>query len=304
MKILCTGGGGFIGSHLVDTLLFYGNKVVVIDNFSVGKRTNLPKHKDLTVIEGSILFDQEEHFKDIDIVFHLAAVTRPQESILDPILFEEVNVIGTLNVLNWCVKNKVKRFIFASSTALYGIQHNLPTPETAIPNPMSPYAVTKLTGEMYCELFYKLHGLEYNIVRPFNVYGSRQNPKGGYAAAVSKFIDNMIKGKKSEITGDGTQARDFIYVKDVAELFWILGCVTDTVNEVFNAGSEESTTINEIYDMISMIMGKNDIPNYIDPVYEPQQTMGNTSKAYLMCGWKAKTKLKDGLEETITEIRQ
>ena len=300
MKTLVTGGAGFIGSHLVRKLLGKGDRVVVVDNMCVGKMDNLPIHKNLTVYNADILDDIEEYFKDVDVVYHLAALTRPQESIIDPEEYIEVNVLGTLQVLEFSKRQKVKRVVFVSTTGIYGEQEILPMQETATPNPMSPYTLTKLMGEQYCQLYNKMYGLEYNIVRPFNVYGPRQSPNGGYAAAIPTFIDTLNKKEVPYITGDGKQSRDFIYVGDVADQM-ILMSKSKVNGEAFNAGSGESTSINDIYAMVCELMGTNTLPNHVEAVFEPSQTLGAIDKAEFMLGWKPKVSLEEGLKLTINE---
>lgn len=300
MKIIVTGGSGFIGSHLVERLLDDGHEVIVIDNLLVGKPQNLPINKNLQIHVYSVLDDIGQLFEGVGLVYHLAALTRPQESIVYPNETTLTNVLGTVSVLEHCRRYKVPRMVFMSSTSLYGAQDTLPTPETAQPNPMSPYALTKLIGEEYCKLYQKIYGLEVNCVRPFNVYGSRQSPNGGYASAVSKFIDLLSKGKQPYITGDGTQSRDFVYVADVVDLLVKAG-FSEVYGEVFNAGSGVSTSINEIYLIISKIMKRNIKPNYIDPVFEPMKTLGDMSKAKNLLDWEPKTNLLEGLRKTIEE---
>lgn len=296
MKCLVTGGCGFIGSHLVERLLKDGNQVVVIDDLSTGKLKNLPKgNSNLKFCNLSINDNIDKCFKGVDKVFHLAAKTRPQESIKDPSLYNYVNIEGTLNVLNNCVKHKIKRLVFISSSSLYGTQEKLPTSETASPISMSPYALTKLIGEQYCKLFERLYGLQSNYIRPFNVFGTRQNPSGGYAAAVCKFIDMLKKGKTPYITGDGKQTRDFIFVEDVVDLI-LLASESKVYGEAFNAGSETNISINNLYELISKLMNKEDIiPDYIDEVFEPRITLASMNKAKKLLGWKSKTTLIDGL---------
>jgi UDP-glucose 4-epimerase len=297
-NILCLGGAGFIGSHLVRKLLDRGDTVTVIDNMSVGKASNLPNHKNLRVQVADILDNIGSYYKGVDVVFHLAAQTRPQASILEPIETNIVNVNGTLKTLLHCRDNRVKRIVFTSTTGIYGDQEQLPTPETALPNPMSPYALSKLIGEQYCQLFETMYRQEFNICRPFNVYGERQSPSVGYAAAIPKFIDALSKGETPFITGDGTQSRDFIYVGDVVDQL-LLMATSEIHSETFNAGSGESTSINDIYRIISGIMGKNVKPDYVDPVFEPKQTLGAIDKAEYLLGWKPKYSLEEGLALTI-----
>lgn len=310
MKVLVTGGAGFIGSHLVRKLLDQGDRVIVVDNMSVGSAKNLPevpkyydknnKNYYLDIHTADILDNIGHLFKDVDIVYHLAGQTRPQTSILKPEETNLINVNGTLRVLMYCNQYKVKRVVFVSSTALYGTQEQLPTPETAIPNPMSPYALSKLIGEQYCQLFETMHRLEFNVCRPFNVYGARQSPNGAYASAVSSFIKCLNSGGKPFITGDGSQARDFIYVGDVVDQL-ILMATSEIRSEAFNAGSGESTSINDLYSIIAKIMGKKVKPDYVEPVFEPKQTLGDISKAKDLLDWSPKYSLEEGLKLTIKE---
>ncbi len=310
MKYMVLGGAGFIGSHLVDALLKefdshvtvidgHSNHITVIDDFSEGKYANLPHDPArLSVYDVSILKDVEHLFDGIDIVFHLAALTRPQWSIVYPEETNEVNVTGTLKVLQHSRDYGVKKFIFVSSSSLYGDQERFPTNEKDIPNPMCPYALTKLIGEQYCKLFEKLYGLQSNYIRPFNVYGTRMNPRGIYSGAVPKFIDLIKKGLTPTITGDGKQARDFIYVDDVVDLM-ISASKSKVSGEAFNAGSGKNISINDLFEMICKIMGKRVIPNHAPPVVEPGQTLADISKAKRMLGWEPKISLEEGLKRTV-----
>mgnify|MGYP001558791037 CR=1 FL=1 len=307
MNTLITGGAGFIGSHLVDRLLKEDNKItvidghssniVVIDNFSEGKYANLPKDPRLTVYDADILGDIGHLFKDIDIVFHMAALTRPQWSILYPFETDRVNTGGTIRVLEHSRDYKVKRVVFMSSSSLYG-ENVYPTTEEATPNPMCPYALTKLIGEQYCQIFEKLYGLEFNAIRPFNVYGSRMNPKGIYSSAVAKFIEVIHKRLPLHITGDGNQARDFIYIDDVIDQMMDMA-VSDVHGEVFNCGSGTNTSINDLMKIIAKLMGVEINPIHTPPVVEPMKTLSDIGKAERLLGWKPKTSLKEGLRRTI-----
>jgi len=298
-KVLVTGGAGFIGSHLTDRLLADENQVVVVDNFSTGKWENLQQHHlNILIYKRSILDDIGKLFEGVDVVFHLAALTRPQESIKEPSSYNSVNIEGTLSVLNNCHKHKIKRLVFVSSSSLYGTQETFPTPESATPIPLSPYALTKLIGEQYCKLFERLYGLEANCIRPFNVFGARQNPSGGYAAAVCKFIDMLSKGETPYITGDGEQNRDFVFVEDVIDLM-ILASESEVYGEAFNAGSETNITINNLYKTICSVMNKDVKPDYVPAVLEPRTTLADMSKAKKLLGWESKVSLEEGLRRII-----
>jgi nucleoside-diphosphate-sugar epimerase len=308
MNILVTGGSGFIGSHLVDRLLSNNNdvtvidghskRIIVIDDFSEGKYANLPKDPRLTVYDADILGKIGHLFKGIDVVFHMAALTRPQWSILYPSETDTVNVHGTLKILEHCRDNKVKRVVFMSSSSMYGEQETYPTSEDAKPNPMCPYALTKQIGEEYCQIFQKLYGLEFNAIRPFNVYGSRMNPKGIYSSAVAKFIEVIHKRLPLNITGDGKQARDFIYIDDVIDQM-IMMATSKVTGECFNCGSGTNTSINELMKIISGLMGVKINPIHTPAVIEPTQTLADISKAEKLLGWKPKTSLVQGLKFTI-----
>ena len=311
MRYLITGGAGFIGSHLVERLLQefdskvtiidgHADHITVIDNFSEGKYANLPKDPRLTVYEIDILNDDcGTLFKGIDVVFHLAALTRPQWSIVYPEETTHVNVEGTVKVLNHCRDNKVKRVVFVSSSSIYGDQETWPCFEdTSPPNPMCTYALTKLVGEQYCRLYQKLYGLSWNAIRPFNVYGTRMNPKGIYSGAVPKFIDMIKKGLQPSITGTGKQARDYIYIDDTVELIYLMAH-SKVDGEVFNCGSGENIPINDLYNKIRKMMGSKIKPNHTPKVYEPKMTLADISKSRRLLNWFPKVSLDEGLKRTI-----
>ena len=307
MNYLISGGAGFIGSHLVERLLRednkitvvdgHSNKIIVIDDFSEGKYANLPKDPRLTVYDANILGDIGHLFEGIDIVFHLAALTRPQWSMLYPFDTDRVNTGGTIKVLEHSRDHKVKRVVFMSSSSLYG-ENVYPTPEDAVPNPMCPYALTKLIGEQYCQIFQKLYGLEFNAVRPFNVYGARMNPKGIYSSAVAKFIEVIYKRLPLHITGSGEQARDFVYVDDLIDQMMLMA-TSKVHGEAFNCGYGTNTSINDLMGIIARLMGVTIDPIHTPPVVEPTQTLGDISKAERLLGWKPKISLEEGLRKTI-----
>ena len=189
MKCLVTGGAGFIGSHLVDELLKQDNQVIVIDDLSSGKESNLPENNNLEFYNKNICDeDIGSLFKNVDVVFHLAAIPRVQYSIKYPKETNKANIEGTLNILECCRKNNVKRVVYSASSSAYGNQDSLPLIETMSPNPMSPYALQKLVGEYYCNLYYLIHKIETISLRYFNVFGPRQDPSGGYACLIPKSI--------------------------------------------------------------------------------------------------------------------
>jgi nucleoside-diphosphate-sugar epimerase len=294
-KVLVTGGAGFISSNLVDRLIKDGYKVIVLDNLSGGKRQNLnPKAKfykvDICNLEKILPL-----FKGVDYVFHLAALPRVPFSIEKPIETNKVNVDGTLNVLFASYKNKVKRVIYASSSSVYGEQKTLPLKETMLPNPLSPYALQKLIGEMYCKIFANLYGLETVSLRFFNVYGPRMNPEGAYALAIGKFLKLKKEGKPLTIYGDGNQTRDFTHVFDVVEAN-ILAMKSKKVGkgEVLNICYGKNHSINYVADLIG---GKR---VYLPPRKgEPRHTLGDNSLAKKLLGWKPKISLEKGIKELL-----
>ncbi|MBI2672106.1 GDP-mannose 4,6-dehydratase [Candidatus Woesearchaeota archaeon] len=304
MKYLVTGGAGFIGSHLVDRLLEEENKVVVVDDFSSGKKANISKHEDnpnLKVYQRDICEDLDEIFEDneFDAVFHLAAVTRVQFSIKNRIESHNPNVNGTLNLLEYCRNFGVRRFIFSSSSSVYGDQDKLPFTESMTPNPKSPYALQKLIGEQYCDLFRFLDSLETISLRYFNVYGPRQNPDGDYACLIPKFIKLIRKNKQPDIHGDGEQTRDFTYVSDVVEANLLAEKAgKECFGQVFNIGSGKNHSVNEVTAKL-LKLSKGDIkPVHSPSVIEPKNTLADIEKAEKLLKWKPKVSLEEGLELT------
>lgn len=254
-NILVTGGLGFIGSHIVDELID-NNFVIIIDDNSTGKVENLknPNHPNLKIIEKDINnVDLEILLKDIDYVFHLAAVVSVPLSVDDPIKCNDVNINATVKLLDSCRKNNVKKIIFSSSSAVYGDTNNIPIRETEPLLPKSPYAASKAGCEFYLKSFYESYGLNYTILRYFNVFGPKQDKNSQYAAVIPNFISSLLEGEQPIIYGDGTQTRDFIFVKDVV-MANIMACESD-YNGVVNVASGKKLSINELYEIIVETMG-------------------------------------------------
>ena len=302
-NILVTGGAGFIGSNLIDRLLKDGNKVIVIDDFSRGKEENIIHHKDnlnLKIYKKSICDkDILDLFKDVEIVYHLAALPRVQYSIQFPEQTNEVNINGTLNLLEICRKIGIKRFVYSSSSSAYGEQDTLPLVENMHPKPISPYALQKLVCEHYCNLYYLLYGIETISLRYFNVYGPRHDPYEGYANLIPKAINLILNGKSPEIYGDGNQTRDFTFVNDVIEANILAGTTSnkEAFGQVFNIGYGRNISVNEL---INLIIGdKNIKPIYSPPVIEPRDTLADISKAKKLLNWKPKIPIEEGIKETI-----
>ena len=297
MRVLITGFSGFIGSHLTDRLLNEGHEVIGIDRSIKWGNLIDPKNPRLEIYHENIEGNIGHLFEGIDIVFHLAALTRPQWSIQHVLETDEVNVHGTVKVLNHCKDSKVKRIVFMSSSNLYG-EAVYPTPETAKPSPMNAYALSKLIGEQYCKLFQQLYGLEWNAIRPFNVYGTRMPFTGIYTSAVATFIDVLKNDKPLQMIGHGNQKRDFIYIDDVIDQM-ILMANSEAYGEAFNCGSGTNTSINELLAMISKIVGKKATPTRLPAQFEPSHTLADISKAEYLLKWKPKVGLEEGLRRTI-----
>jgi nucleoside-diphosphate-sugar epimerase len=304
-EILVTGGAGFIGSHIVDRLLDEGLKVRVLDNCSTGEKKNLAQHqnkKSFQFIEGDIRnFDLvKKTVKGADAVIHEAALVSVTRSVENPLLSNEVNVTGTVNLLKACVDAHVKRFIYASSCAVYGDTETLPNHENLTPKPLSPYAADKLAAENYAKVFHDVYGLETVSLRYFNVYGPRQK-YGPYSGVISIFINLLLENKPPIIYGDGKQTRDFINVKDVVEANMLALSKRKTVGEVFNISTGEATTINKLTETIQKIMGK----TFLKPVHtEPRpgdikHSYGDISKARRKLEYEPKVQLEKGLSELV-----
>ena len=289
MKCLVTGGAGFIGSHLVNRLVNDGHDVGVIDNLSTGKKENInPKVKfyrlDVTQMRRPT---DSFMFTDVDIVFHLAAFPRVEPSIKEPMFAHEVNVNGTLNVLNASRKHNVKRFIFTSTSAVYG-DAVVPTTEKTELNPMSPYALHKLIGEQYCKLFSELYDIETVCLRYSNAYGEGQPTEGAYCNVMGIFTQQKQKGKKLTIVGDGEQRRDFVYIDDIVDAnIKCMNYSSKLKGDIFNIGYGKNYSVNQIAEWTG-----GETTN-IEPRIEPRKTLLDSSKAKSVLGWEAKTNLKE-----------
>jgi nucleoside-diphosphate-sugar epimerase len=259
-KFLVTGGAGFIGSNIVEELLKRGHFVRVLDNFATGKRENLKEfEKDIELLEGDIRSYHivRQAVKDIEVILHQAALPSVPRSINDPITTNEVNVMGTLNILDAAKDAGVRRIVYASSSSVYGDNPKLPKREDMLPNPLSPYAVSKLAGEKYCNVFSRLYGMETVTLRYFNVFGPKQDPHSQYSAVIPKFIEAIKADKQPIIYGDGTQSRDFTYVANVVEAN-ILAATKDIGSGlVMNCACHGQITLNELVIQINNLLGKN-----------------------------------------------
>ena len=293
MRAIVTGGAGFIGSNLVDNLINDGHDVIIIDNLSTGKKDNInPKAQFHNIdISDMDVRGKCSMFDGVDVVFHTAASARVQPSIDNPIEFNKVNVNGTLNILKACVDYGVNRFVYSSSSSVYGNVEQLPTSENHKLNPMSPYALQKLIGEQYCKLFSELYDLETVCLRYFNVYGERQSTEGAYTLVMGKFAQQMMNGESMTIRGDGNQRRDFTYVGDVVDANIRAGFYEHPMwGEVFNIGNGDNRSVNDIADM----MGGSRIG--VEAVIEPRETLADNTKAKNTLGWKPTVKIENWIQ--------
>ncbi len=298
-KIVITGGLGFIGSNLVEELI-NDNEVIIIDDLSSGKLDNI-KHlneENLELIKGSITdLNLKTIFKDMDYVFHEAALISVPESISNPLIYNEINIKGTLNVLIAARDSGVKKVVFASSSAVYGDNKSLPLSEDTPLHPLSPYAVNKATGEMYCQVFTESYGLPTVSLRYFNVFGPRQDPNSAYAAVIPNFINTILKGERPVIYGDGEQSRDFISIKQVVKAN--IQASQSNENGVFNVALGKSTTINQLLEIINEVMGRDVEPIYLEPrPGDVKHSLADISQSKIF-GFNPSPDFKDDLQETV-----
>ena len=305
---MVTGGAGFIGSHLVDRLMQEGFSLRTLDNFSAGKAENIQRHlhnRSFHLVKGDIrnLRDVEKAIKDVDVVFHLAAIVNVPLSVEDPLLVNDVNVRGTLNLLMASAKRDIQRFIYASTCAVYGDAHHLPINEEHPIMPLSPYGISKYTAELYCKIFHRIHSLETVCLRFFNVYGPRQ-VEGPYSGVITQFISRLRQGKPPIIYGDGEQTRDFVHVEDVVEAGLLaLGC-QHCAGEVINIGTRKPTTINELARVLGRMFGETAISPEHAPVRagDLQDSFADIGKAEKILGYKSRIGLKDGIERLVRDL--
>lgn len=299
MRILVTGGAGFIGSHVVE--YFQGKaEIRVLDNLRTGYRRNL-EGLDCEFIEASILDTAAlaDAMEGVDYVFHLAALISVPESMEKPQECVELNVTGLLNVLKAASSAGVKKLVLASSAAVYGDNPSVPKTETMIPEPRSPYAITKLDGEFYCELWQREGRLETASLRFFNVFGPRQDPNSAYAAAVPIFIDKARKNETITIFGDGEQTRDFIYVKDIAAGL-AYAAQTDSVRGAYNIGYGESTSINSLARHILSLTGSKSEIQYAPTRPGDVKHSRASAEKLAATGWQPIYGFEQGLAETFS----
>lgn len=303
-KYLVTGGGGFIGSHLAETLSARGESVVILDDFSSGKKENIVHFSaNVEVVEGSIT-DLEICRKAVsgaDYVLHHAALASVPRSIEDPVASNDTNVNGTLNMLVASRDEHVKRFVFASSSAVYGDHPELPKRETSPCEPITPYAVQKFTGEHYARVFFELFGLETVMLRYFNVFGTRQDPNSAYAAVIPKFVTALLRGESPVIYGDGEQTRDFTHIDNVVSgNLLACGAPSRVAGQTYNCARGESATLNELAGILQELTGSS-----AEIVYEDARpgdivhSLSDISRASQTFGYVPEVSLREGLSKVV-----
>jgi UDP-glucose 4-epimerase len=307
VKTVVTGGGGFIGSNLVRALLERGHEVRVLDNFSTGNRRNLAELAgEIEVVEGELRSYERVHaaVRGVEVVFHQGALPSVPRSVQDPLTTSAVNVEGTLNVLLAARDEGIRRVIFASSSSVYGSSGELPRVESANPDPISPYGVSKLAAERYCVSFSRVYPLETVALRYFNVFGPNQDPTSQYAAVVPRFITWIAEGKAIPVYGDGDQRRDFTYVENVVEANLLAAEANGVNGGVLNVATGRSTTVNELADTIGSLLDR--------PVQRAEQparagdirdSWADITRTRELLGWEPRVDLEEGLRRTAATFR-
>ena len=305
-KVLVTGGAGFIGSHLVDRLLAKGFEVTVLDDFSAGRIENISCHRDVRefhLVRGDVrdVGLVKKVVEDVDGVFHEAALVDVSLSVEDPVLFNEVNVVGTLNLLKACLDSDVKRFVFASSAAVYGDSKPAKKKESMLSKPISPYGVSKLAAENYVRVFNELYGLETTSLRYFNVYGPRQSFTSNYSGVITAFISRLLNDLPPIIHGDGKQSRDFVHVDDVVSANMLALESQNAVGEIFNIASGTGITVYELAKILRQITNT----EHSRPIFTERRAgdirhcSSDIAKAEELLGYYPKIQLEDGLSKLV-----
>jgi len=304
-KILITGGAGFIGSNITKVLLEKGADVRVLDNFITGRKINIEpflNDNKFELIEGDLrdFSDVRKAVEGIDYILHQGALPSVPRSLKDPITTNNINILGTLNVLIAAKEAGTKRVVYASSSSVYGNSKTLPKKEDMPVNPLSPYALSKYTGERYCQIFYQIYGLETVCLRYFNVFGPNQDPTSQYAAVIPKFIDIMKNNGRPTIYGDGSQSRDFTYVENVVQANLLACEAGEAAGEVFNIAYGKSFSLLQLVDFINKNLSKDIKPEFTESRSgDVKHSLASTEKAKDKLGYEPKIDFEQGLEKLI-----
>lgn len=307
--VLITGGAGFIGSHIASTMAAAGARVRVMDDLSTGHRENLEEIKgDLDFVQASIADEKAlaRALQNVELVFHEAAIPSVPRSVENPRDTHEACLNATFSLLLGARDNKVRRLIYAASSSAYGDQPTLPKKEEMSPDPLSPYAVAKLVGEYYCQVFTRVYGLETVSLRYFNVFGPRQDPGSQYSGVISRFIDTLLRDQQPVIFGDGEQSRDFTYIENVVKANLLAAETQKGVGQVINIGNGHQTTLNELLDELRKLLNK---PN-IEAEYRPtrsgdvRHSLADTRRARELLQFEPTIGLREGLQCTIDWWKQ
>jgi UDP-glucose 4-epimerase len=304
MKVIVTGGAGFIGSHIADRLLADGHQVVVLDDLSTGHVEQVPAKARFYQMElGSPWLDEMFKIERPEAVVHQAAQASVRRSVENPVFDAGVNVLGTVALLQASVRHQVKRFLFASTGgAIYGDTSHTPTPEDAAALPVSPYGAAKLASEVYLGTFNALHGLSYAALRYANVYGPRQDPHGE-AGVVAIFSRRLLRGEAARINGDGKQTRDFVHVRDIADAN--ARALASDVTGCFNVGTGIETDINRVFGLLRQYAGSKQEEMHGPPLAgEQRRSVVDPGKIGKLLGWRPQVKLEEGLSETVSYFRE
>ncbi|MDT5063753.1 MAG: UDP-glucose 4-epimerase [Acidobacteriota bacterium] len=307
--VLVTGGAGFIGSHIAQTLAASGARVRVIDDLSTGHRENLEEIGDRVDFQLGSLADEKTTrrvLEDVELVFHEAAIPSVPRSVKNPVETHVACVDATFQLLNAAREKGVRRVIYAASSSVYGDQPTLPKVEDMRPEPLSPYAVAKLVGEYYCQVFTRAYNLETVCLRYFNVFGPRQDPSSEYSGVISRFTSALLSGERPIIYGDGEQSRDFTYIADVVAANLRAAETTTGVGRVINFARGERTTLNQLLDILKNITGQRDVqPEYREPrAGDVRHSLADITRAREMLGYEPQTSIEEGLRLTIEWWKQ
>lgn len=303
MKVLITGGSGFIGSHIAERFVSEGHEVVIVDNLSTGRLENIAAFADKVSFHRGDIRNQallNKLAEGCDLIYHEAAVVSVPYSVEYPQETHDVNIQGTLNVLLAARDQKVKRVVFACSAAIYGEDPELPKRENMAAAPIAPYGIEKITGEYYCNVFTKLYGVEAVALRYFNVFGPRQDPKSPYSGVISIFVDRVLAKKTPLVFGDGGQYRDFVFVDNVVQANYLAGTVDKAAGGVYNVGLGQKTTLNDLLAMLGRITDQDVKPEYREErAGDIRESVADISKITRELGYDPKVGVEEGLKALV-----